>query len=126
MRSRSSPSRRTVVQVSQKTNPDNSNCYISPGLDIGHYAIIIVDSLFRDECLALAPRVLTDSGIMVLDNAQRLEYNTGAEELLTCGSRSLELHGPQPVSKHPGLSCDLLLRRQCPWNLTALRSYVLT
>jgi precorrin-6B methylase 2 len=76
--------------------------YVRPARGTGPYDVVIVDGLHRNECLAAAPDLLTPAGVIVLDDAQREEYHTGIEALRTLGFRILELHGPQPVSKHPG------------------------
>jgi precorrin-6B methylase 2 len=85
-----------------KTSAASSTDYIDPALNTGHYDVIIVDGLFREECLSVAPGMLTDNGIIILDDAQRFEYKAAIETLLAQEFRVLELHGPQPVSKHPG------------------------
>lgn len=76
--------------------------YIRPSIGTGSYAVVIVDGLYRNECIELAPDMLDDSGIIVLDDAQRPEYGVGIDHLRSLGFRVLPLHGPQPVSKHPG------------------------
>jgi hypothetical protein len=47
--------------------------------------------------------------VIVLDDAQREGYTPGIELLRTLGFRAIELHGPQPVSKHAG--CTAILYR---------------
>jgi hypothetical protein len=87
----------------------SAEAYIHPSLGSGPYDVVIVDGLHRNECLAAAPELLAISGVIVLDDAQRVEYLPGIVALRRLGFRMLELHGPQPVSKHPG--CTAILYR---------------
>lgn len=76
--------------------------YLRPALGSGVYSVVIVDGIFRAECLAIAPSLLDNGGVIVLDDAQREEYRSAVEALCEQGFKLLQLHGPQPVSKHPG------------------------
>jgi hypothetical protein len=80
----------------------SSDAYVRPALENGPYDVVIVDGLHRNACLASAPELLTATGVIVLDDAQRQEYQPAVAALCARGFRELELHGPQPVSKHPG------------------------
>jgi hypothetical protein len=92
-----------------RADGDSAVAYVQQALGSGPYEIVIVDGLHRNECLAVAPGLLTASGVIVLDDAQREEYGSGIDALRAFGFRMLELHGPQPVSKHPG--CTAILYR---------------
>lgn len=83
--------------------------YVLPALGSGPYDVVIVDGLHRSECLSAAPGLLTKAGVIILDDAQREEYGPSVHALRGIGFRVLELHGPQPVSKHPG--CTAILYR---------------
>lgn len=83
--------------------------YLAPALGTGPYDVVVVDGLHRNECLAAAPGLLGEGGFIVLDDAQRPEYQAAVDALRGRGFRVLELHGPQPVSKHPG--CTAVLYR---------------
>lgn len=91
------------------TVSDSIEAYLHPVIDSGPYDVIVVDGLHRNECLAIAPQLLTIDGVIVLDDAQREEYNQGKRMLRELGFRILELRGPQPVSKHPG--CTAIIYR---------------
>lgn len=86
---------------------NSSGAYIQSALGTGLYSVVIVDGIFRNECLAIAPNLLCDDGVIVLDDAQREEYRPAIEVLRKQGFKLLELHGPQPVSKHPGCTAFL-------------------
>jgi precorrin-6B methylase 2 len=96
------------ARVSQVSG-DRVETYVLPVLGSGPYDVVIVDGLHRSECLAAAPELLTKAGVIVLDDAQREEYGPSVHLLRALGFRVLELHGPQPVSKHPG--CTAILYR---------------
>lgn len=81
------------------TSPE---AYIAPALGGGPYDVVIVDGIYRDECLDVALELVTDAGIIILDDAQRAEYRQSILKVLSRGYRSIEFHGPQPVSKHMG------------------------
>jgi precorrin-6B methylase 2 len=80
----------------------DADSYLAPALAAGTFDLVIIDGIHRETCLAAAPGLLADAGVIVLDDAQREEYRLGMARLLALGFRMLELHGPQPVSKHPG------------------------
>jgi predicted O-methyltransferase YrrM len=81
--------------------------YLRPTFGTGPYDVVIVDGIFRNECLAAAPDLLGNDGVIVLDDAQREEYRPAVDVLRGRGFKLLELHGPQPVSKHPGCTAFL-------------------
>ena len=76
--------------------------YVGPALDGTRYNIVVVDGIFRNECLNAAPDLLDTAGVIILDDAQREEYLEGKTALRNRGFRVVEFHGPQPVSKHAG------------------------
>lgn len=81
-----------------------------PGLaGAAPFDVIVVDGIFRPDCLAACTRRLSDRGIVIVDDAQRPEYEKAIGALLAEGFRAIPFHGPQPVSKHPG--CTLVLYR---------------
>jgi len=81
---------------------DSSTSYIRPVRESGPYDVVIVDGLYRNECMKSAMELVSPYGVIILDDAQREEYWTGIQMLRDAGYRMLPLHGPQPVSKHPG------------------------
>lgn len=85
-----------------KTGSSSADDYIAPALNNGTYDVIVVDGLFRERCLTEASKLLSKSGVIVLDDSERAEYQTAITSLLGRGFRAIEFHGPQPVSKQPG------------------------
>jgi hypothetical protein len=86
----------------QQVDDRSADAYVKATMGTGPYDVVIVDGLYRNDCLVLAPALLTTAGVIVLDDAQRAEYRPGIDALRALGFRMLEFHGPQPVSKHPG------------------------
>lgn len=84
------------------TTEDSADAYMRPALGGAPYDVVIVDGIFRNECLNAAAGLIGPAGIIILDDAQRIEYAPGVARLMDQGYRMLPLHGPQPVSKHPG------------------------
>jgi predicted O-methyltransferase YrrM len=81
---------------------DDANEYVRAARECAPYDIVVVDGIFRNECMAVAGDLLRDGGVVVLDDAQRGEYQPGIDALRNRGYRVVEFHGPQPVSKHAG------------------------
>jgi len=91
------------------TSDADAQSYIAPALPLGPFDVVIVDGLFRTECLAASRDLLAADGVILLDDAQRHEYAAGIEALHAAGFRQIAFHGPQPVSKHAG--CTTVLYR---------------
>lgn len=89
---------------------DSAEHYLEPAIGSGFYEAVIVDGLFREECLEAAPALLAPGGIVILDDSQREEYQPSINSLREFGFRVLSFHGPQPVSKHPG--CTTIFYRE--------------
>lgn len=83
--------------------------YLAPTRGMEPFDIIIVDGIYRNECLLAAPALLAFNGVVILDDAHRPEYAMGLNALRAQGFRVLPLYGPQPVSKHPG--CTAIIYR---------------
>jgi len=76
--------------------------YLAPVSQLRGFDLVVVDGIFRNECIQAALGLLDESGVVILDDAQREEYASGIALLERHGFRVLPLHGPQPVSKHAG------------------------
>ena len=95
--------RAEIIEASEAS----AQAYSTAASARGPFEVVVVDGLFRPECLALAPSLLAEGGVIVLDDAQREEYAAATQALVAQGFRYLPLHGPQPVSKHPGCTAFL-------------------
>lgn len=84
--------------------------YLAPVSQLGGFDVVVVDGIFRNECIQAALGLLGESGVVILDDAQRKEYAAGTALLHQHGFRALPLHGPQPVSKRAG--CTTIFYRQ--------------
>jgi len=82
---------------------ESPSTYLAPVSQLdGVFDMVVVDGIFRNECIEAALGLLGESGVVILDDAQRKEYEAGFALLHRHGFRALPLHGPQPVSKHAG------------------------
>jgi hypothetical protein len=71
------------------------------------YDVVVVDGMARITCLRGAPSVLKDDGLVVLDNADRVELRAGLEALEARGFGRLDLVGPVPGGTN--FSCTSVL-----------------
>jgi len=62
------------------------------------FDLIVVDGVHRSACLQIAPHHLKESGIIILDDADREEYSEAVAALRRAGFRQLRLSGLCPVS----------------------------
>lgn len=75
--------------------------YVAACLQSGeHYDLVVVDGVWRNECLPTALRCLSERGVLVLDNAEREEYSTGRAMLLERGFRELSFVGMGPINHY--------------------------
>ena len=65
-------------------------------LNFNKYDIIIVDGLYRNECLIESKDHLSESGVLILDDSDRIEYQTGINNLLEEGFKRLDFWGISP------------------------------
>lgn len=62
----------------------------------GHFDIIVVDGMARSLCIWLAAEYLADDGFIIVDNAERWQYNRGYERLAELGYARIDYYGPGP------------------------------
>lgn len=67
------------------------------------YDVIVVDGIYRNECLQKSIKALKPDGIIILDNSERKEYEAGIMSLLKLGFGKLDFWGIPPGNW--GLSC---------------------
>ncbi|MEO1574091.1 MAG: class I SAM-dependent methyltransferase [Pseudomonadota bacterium] len=57
------------------------------------FDLILVDAEHRNDCLRHAPAFLTERGVILLDDAQRAEYDEGIAAVLAAGFREMPFNG---------------------------------
>lgn len=60
------------------------------------FDIIIVDGIYRNECLIESISYLTDGGVIILDDSERLEYTMGVERIIKQNFKRLDFWGISP------------------------------
>ena len=87
--------------------PDNSEIQIVESNSFDQYLeplktidekfdIIIVDGIFRNECLVESINHLTENGLVILDDSERNEYNEGINYILHNNFKRLDFTGIAP------------------------------
>ena len=74
------------------------------------FDLIVVDGRDRVNCCKQAVYALTESGVIILDNADRSRYAEGIDFLRTQGFRMIKFWGMAPMS--PQLTCTALFYRK--------------
>ena len=77
------------------------------------YHIIIVDGRDRINCAKNAVDALTDTGIIVFDNTDRVQYQEGIDYLLGKGFKRLDFYGLSPVTAHNNLTSIFYRGNNC-------------
>ncbi len=60
------------------------------------YDIIIVDGVYRNECLMESVKHLSQSGVIILDDSERDDYDEGINYLLNSGFKQISFSGIAP------------------------------
>jgi hypothetical protein len=60
------------------------------------FDIIIVDGIYRNECLIESISYITDGGVIILDDSERLEYTMGVERIIKQNFKRLDFWGISP------------------------------
>jgi precorrin-6B methylase 2 len=66
----------------------------------GQFDLFLVDGMARNSCVRLAVDRLSDSGVIVLDDADRLAYRPAHEHLREHRFGRLDFFGPKPGAGH--------------------------
>ncbi|GJQ63492.1 MAG: hypothetical protein SCALA702_25450 [Melioribacteraceae bacterium] len=61
------------------------------------YDVIIIDGIDRVNCCKIAPEYLTNQGVIIFDNSNRLDYEEGKKYLFTKGFKEIFFYGNAPV-----------------------------
>lgn len=65
-----------------------------------HFDIILIDGRARNYCLRHSKNKLKKSGYIILDDAERKEYNQGKEEISNTKWKEFIFYGPRPYHKN--------------------------
>jgi len=87
--------------------PGNSNLLLSKSNSSEDYIsglkqankkfdLIIIDGIHRNECCYEAVNGLTEKGVIILDDSERVEYNKGTEYLTNKGFKKINFTGIPP------------------------------
>lgn len=60
------------------------------------YDIIIIDALYRNECMINSYKYLNENGVIILDDSEREEYKEGINFILNKGFNKLDFWGFSP------------------------------
>lgn len=90
---KSLPSNSHLHLVESKT----SQSYLEPiRSENKKYDIIIVDGIFRNECMVESLKHLSENGIIILDDSERKEYLEGVSQVEEKGFKRLNFWGISP------------------------------
>lgn len=62
----------------------------------GSFDLVVVDGMARNDCVAAAIPVLSPSGLLLLDDADRLSYRPAHATLVRNGFGRVDFYGPKP------------------------------
>lgn len=91
--SRKCPANSKIFLIGSK----NSDEYINPlQMSNQNYDIIIVDGIYRNECLTESVNHLSERGVIILDDSERGDYSKGIKYLLDDGFKQINFSGIAP------------------------------
>jgi hypothetical protein len=94
---------------------DADDPYLTPLAAGSAYDLVIVDGMGRNACVDAAITSLNDSGMILLDDADRLSYRPAHRALKAAGFGRLDFFGPKPGVGHMSTTC-LFSRDFNPWS----------
>jgi predicted O-methyltransferase YrrM len=107
-------------QKIQSQMPENTTThYIPPdsyteAIDSrGPFDVVIVDGLHRNQCIEAAIPELSESGVIILDDAQREKYDAGKQKLRDEGYRQLTFEGLKPSNRMPSKTVVYYKGKNC-------------
>jgi hypothetical protein len=75
--------------------------YLAPLLDEKEpFDVIVIDGLARNECCRIASAHVRTSGLVLLDDADRVAYQPGHQALMEQGFGRIDFYGPRPGVGH--------------------------
>ena len=79
------------------TSAETIENYLTPLINTSDkFDLIIVDGLFRNECIEVSLKHLSEEGVIILDDSERKEYSEGIKFLLKSGFKRLDFSGIAP------------------------------
>ena len=73
---------------------DSSGSYINPITENKiSFDIIVIDGLFRNECCKEGMEMLSNSGVIILDDSERTEYKEGINYIISKDFRRIDFWG---------------------------------
>ena len=78
------------------TSPFSAQDYLQPLIEETKFDVIIVDGLFRNECIKASLKHLSEVGIIILDDSERTDYAEGISSLIKNGFRQINFSGIAP------------------------------
>jgi hypothetical protein len=76
---------------------ENPKTYLEPiKMSSIKYDIVIVDGIYRNECLYESINYLTNSGVIILDDSERAEYSEGINKILNQEFKRIDFWGISP------------------------------
>lgn len=88
-----------------------SDDYLTKPQEFGAFDVVVVDGRRRSECVAAAEGLVTESGIIIVDDAARPEYAAAIGSLVEKGWQRLDFGGMRPLSYFGGLTVLLYRSR---------------
>lgn len=80
------------------TSPDSPEIYTKPLEELdSKFDIIIIDGLYRNECIKKSIEYLSEKGIIILDYSEREEYKDGINHLISKNFNRLDFWGLAPI-----------------------------
>jgi hypothetical protein len=67
----------------------------------GPFGMIVIDGIDRNQCIEAAISELSDSGVILLDDSQRDEYESGRQSLQDRGFQEIGFKGLKPINRMP-------------------------
>lgn len=78
------------------TSSSSAQDYLQPLIEESKFDVIIVDGLFRNECIKASLKHLSEVGIIILDDSERTDYAEGISFLIKNGFRQINFSGIAP------------------------------
>jgi hypothetical protein len=91
--SRQSPANSKIIYA----GADRTETYLNPlKTNKQKFDIIIIDSIYRNDCLTDSISYLSEIGVVILDDSERTEYAKGIDKLMHNGFNRIDFWGISP------------------------------